>query len=109
MSAANIIYQQIGGNRFAAMTGSHHFLADGNTLRMQLVKNKSKANRLYITYDEVLDLYNMRFFRETIGRLNYKTGMWIEGKVVEVEKIEGVYCDMLEDVFERVTGLYTHL
>ena len=51
MKVAEKILEQLGGQKFIAMTGANHFVADGNTLRMALPKNASKANRLYITLD----------------------------------------------------------
>ena len=62
MSIAGTILEQLGGNKFIAMTGASHFVSDGNTLRMTLPKNGSKANRLYITLDEGTDTYTMHFF-----------------------------------------------
>ena len=109
MNVANTILQQMGGNKFIAMTGSHHFLSDGNTLRMQLVKNMSKANRLYITLDEATDLYTMRFFKYTAGRLNRKTYEWSADKTEEVKEYTGIYADQMQQIFTEVTGLYTHL
>ena len=94
---AKTILQQIGGHRFAAMTGSHD-----NGLRMSLSRNKTSANRLEIIYDEGADLYNVRFYRQS---MNHKT---FEVTTKDIEKIEGVYCDMLEEIFTDVTGLYTH-
>ena len=44
MKTADIILQQIGGNRFVAMTGANHFISDGDALRMSLTKNESRAN-----------------------------------------------------------------
>ena len=58
MKVADIILEQLGGNKFLAMTGAKNLLADGNTLRMTLPKNRSKANRLYITLDPD-DTYTM--------------------------------------------------
>lgn len=72
MSVAETILQQLGGQRFTAMTGSKNYLADGNSLRMTLAKNHSKANRLTITLDEATDTYRMRFYKYTAGRLNKK-------------------------------------
>ncbi len=109
MNVAEIILQQMGGNKFIVMTGSHHFLADGNTLRMQLVKNKSKANRLYITLDEATDLYTMRFFKFTAGKLNRKTYEWSDDKTTEIVLVEGIFADQMQKIFTEVTGLYTHL
>lgn len=108
MTVANTILEQLGGNKFIAMTGAKNFLADGNTLRMTLPKNMSKANRLYITL-EADDTYTMHFFKFTAGRLNKKTFEFTEDKVVEVRTINGVYFDMLQDLFTEVTGMYTHL
>ena len=106
---AQTIYMQIGGPRFTAMTGSHHMVADGNTLRMVLAKNNSKANRLHITYDEGKDLYSMRFFRVTGGYLNMKTYAWVPEKTAEVKTVDEVFADDLERIFTLVTGLVTRL
>lgn len=108
MTVANTILEQLGGNRFLAMTGANHLLADGNTLRMNLPKNSSKANRLYITL-EADDTYTMNFFKFTAGRLNKKTYTWTEDKKVDVKEIKGVYFDILQELFTEVTGMYTHL
>lgn len=108
MNVANTILEQLGGNRFLAMTGANHLVADGSTLRMTLPKNASKANRLYITLDGD-DTYTMRFFRFTAGRLNRKTYTWTDDKIQEVELISGVYCDMLQDIFTATTGMITRL
>lgn len=108
MNIAETILQQLGGNKFLAMTGAHHLVADGATLRMQLPKNSSKANRLYITLNGS-DLYDMRFFKYTPARLNRTTYEFSKEKIQEVETINDVYCDMLQDIFTRVTGMYTHL
>ena len=37
---AKTIFEQIGGRRFAAMTGSKDFIDMGNGLRMSLARNK---------------------------------------------------------------------
>lgn len=106
MRVADIILNQLGGGRFAAMTGSSHFVSDGNTLRMSLAKNSSKANRLYITLDPD-DTYTMRFFRYSAPRFNSKTISFTDEKITEIKEIKGVYCDMLQGIFTQVTGLYT--
>ena len=81
MKVANTILEQLGGQKFLAMTGANHLVADGNTLRMTLPKNASKANRLYITLDAT-DTYTMHFFKYTAGHLNKKTFAWIEDKMI---------------------------
>ncbi len=98
---AKIILQQIGGRRFVTMTGSHDFINLGNGLRMSLSRNKTSANRLEIIYDEGADLYNLRFYRHSFSRKTF------EVKTKDIKTYEGVYCDMLEDIFTDVTGLYT--
>ncbi|MDD7527577.1 MAG: hypothetical protein SPK34_08650 [Bacteroidaceae bacterium] len=99
---ARTIWEQIGGKRFSVMTGSRDFVDMGNGLRMSLARNKTSANRLDIIYDAGTDLYNMRFYRKTFSKKTF------ESKVKDVETHEGIYFDMLEDVFTMVTGLYTH-
>ena len=98
---AKTILQQIGGRRFAVMTGSKDFIDMGNGLRMSLARNKTSANRLDIIYDAGLDLYNMRFYRKTFSKKTF------ECKTKDIETHEGIYCDMLEEMFTMVTGLYT--
>ncbi len=99
---AKTILQQIGGRRFVAMTGSKGFTDMGNGLRMSLARNKTSANRLDIIYDAGTDLYNMRFYRKTFSKKTF------ESKAKDIETHEGIFFDMLEEVFTQVTGLYTH-
>lgn len=108
MSVAETILQQLGGNRFLAMTGCNHLVGYNNAIRMVIPRNASKANRLHITL-EADDTYTMRFFYYRPGRLNTRTGVFIEAKTFEVKLIKGVYCDMLQDIFTDVTKMYTHL
>lgn len=87
--------------RFTAMTGSRDFIDMGNGLRMSLARNKTSANRLDIIYDEGADLYNMRFYRRTFSKKTF------ECKTKDIAVHEGIYFDMLEEMFTMVTGLYT--
>ncbi len=98
---AKTILEQIGGRRFAAMTGSKDFIDMGNGLRMSLARNKTSANRLDIIYDGGADLYNMRFYRRTFSKKDIR--VQDEGH----RNAQGIYCDMLEEMFTMVTGLYT--
>ena len=99
---AKTILQQIGGRRFVAMTGSKDFIDMGNGLRMSLARNKTSANRLKIILDEDTDTYTMYFYRQTLTK-------YADIKVKEIAKYEGVYFDMLQQIFTDVTGLYTRL
>jgi len=98
-----IIYDQLGGRRFAVITGSKDFFSTSDTLRMSLARNKSGANRLDIRYDEGSDTYTMRFYRLTFHRKECKV------KCKEIAECSDVYCDSLQHVFIEVTGLYTRL
>ena len=93
---AKTILQQIGGKRFTAMTGSRDFIDMGNGLRMSLARNKTSANRLDIIYDEGADLYNMRFYRRTFSKKTF------ECKTKDIAVHEGIYFDMLEEMFTMV-------
>ena len=108
MKVADTILEQLGGNKFLAMTGAKNLLADGNTLRMTLPKNRSRANRLWITLDSN-DTYTMNFFRFTAGRLNRRTYQFTADKKESVKVEKGVYCDMLQKTFTAVTGMNTRL
>ena len=68
MNTAQIILEQLGGNKFIAMTGAKNFVSDGDTLRMTLPRNGSKANRLNITLAPD-DTYTMHFFKFSAGGL----------------------------------------
>ena len=49
---AKTILEQIGGRRFATMTGSKDFIDMGNGLRMSLARNKTMLNRIMYEEDE---------------------------------------------------------
>ena len=68
--------EQIGGKRFAVMTGSRDFVDMGNRLRMSLARNKTSANRLDIIYDAGTDLYNMRFSARRSARRPSRARQW---------------------------------
>ena len=60
MTIAQTILDQLGGNKFMAMTGSKNFTDCGRSLSMRLAKNASRANYLKITLNG-LDTYDMEF------------------------------------------------
>lgn len=98
---SEIILQQLGGNKFLALTGCKNLAFDPSSvnpyLSMQLpASNKAKAKWLKI---ELMpsDTYTMTFIKKT------KNG------IEEVAKHEGVYCDMLCFMFTKVTGWFTSL
>ena len=108
LERATTIINQLGGNKFLAMTGSKDILALENGVRMKLQKNMSGANMLEIILDP-LDTYNMRFYKYTPGRLNKKTWVYTDDKITEIEDLSGVYFDQLQGIFTNITGMDTHL
>ena len=112
----NVIWDQIGGNRFKAMTGSKpkYYGYDDNGyvyLMIELTKNKSKAKYLKIQYNS-MDLYDMTFTRinktlnkeESIPEIGYKV---YDHETEVIEHIVDVYAEDLQKIFTSVTGLYT--
>jgi hypothetical protein len=94
-TVAITILKQLGGNHFIAMTGANNFACDDYSMSFKF-KMCSKTNCLKISLTP-MDLYDMEFFRIRAGEIK------------PVEKFEGVYWDMLQDIFKSVTGLNTHL
>jgi hypothetical protein len=94
---AKTIIQQLGGNKFIAMTGAKNIFSDGQGVTMQIMKNKSKAKYLTIRLNS-LDLYDMQF--KSIDKdLNL---------IIRAEK-NNVYFEDLETIFTNITGLNTRL
>lgn len=87
------IYNGLGGDKFAVLSGSSQIVDRGDFLAMKLHTNKSKANYLKIT--PVGDNYDMKFY--IVSRKGIKT----------VDEVNGVSYDDMQSVFNRVTGLRT--
>jgi hypothetical protein len=98
MTVANTILQQLGGKRFIVMTGSYNFLGTETSLSFKLRRNSANASGMKITLTPA-DTYTVEFYQ-----IRKMEAIWMAE-----HKYEDVYCDMLEELFERVTGLYTHL
>ena len=90
------------------MTGSKNFLALESGVRMDLTTNMSGANKLEITLDGA-DLYNMRFYKYTPGRLNKKTFAYTDDKLTEIKKYNEIFAGQLQELFTVTTGFDTHL
>lgn len=100
MYIAKTIIEQLGGNRFAIMTGAKHFVGGDNSLSFRLPGGggfaKGGINAVHVTLD-ASDTYTLVFSR-------------VRGfKVTEIERVTDVYCDALQAVFTRATGLQTSL
>lgn len=99
VQVARIILDQLGNNRFIAMTGARDFVALPSGLRFTLPARRSTSpNRVDISLTE-RDLYDLRFYRvKSHGP-----------EVRELATDADVYGDKLQDVFTARTGLDTRL
>lgn len=93
---ANTILQQLGGNKFIAMTGAKNFLAGDYKLMFMLGRNKLGANKVIITLNGK-DLYDIEFGK--VRSSVYKT----------LKTYEDVYGSSLQSIFTKATGLNTTL
>ena len=97
-SVGQTILNQLGGNRFIAMTGANKFVqsAKDNWLAFRIGRNTSKANYVKIQLMPN-DTYTVTFIR-------------IHGmKYTELKVYDTIYFDQLETIFTEYTGLYTRL
>lgn len=87
------IINQLGGNKFASMTGAS-FMTSKDSL---VVKFKgSKVNMMVVTLNSD-DTYSVRF--DKVRGLNFST----------VKEMTGVFATDLQSVFTKETGLKTSL
>jgi hypothetical protein len=95
--SAVTILEQLGGNRFIAMTGAKDFIKDevNRMIGFKIGRNSKSINYVRITLNGK-DLYDMEFLRKR--KLDLKV----------VSKANDVYFDQLQDVFTENTGMYTH-
>ena len=94
---AETILKTLGGNKFRMMTGAKNLAGDENSLSMRIGRNSSNSNYLKITLN-AMDLYDMKFCKLT-RKFEEKS----------VTEYSDVYNDMLTEVFEKHTGMYTKL
>ncbi|EHJ9984923.1 hypothetical protein KB976_004026 [Vibrio parahaemolyticus] len=99
LSLANTILAQLGGNRFIRMTGAKQLVAIERGLLFALPARLAKLgiNKVRIVLDPS-DTYTM-----TTLKVDHRSG-----DTIEVQHQSNVYCDMLESMFEEMTGVYTH-
>ena len=94
---ANTILAQLGGRRFIAMTGSSNFLGDTKSLTFKVGRNAYKVTHVRITLN-VADLYDIEWLNVRAGKIKQAA-----------QSSFGIYADMLQAEFTRVTGMATHL
>lgn len=96
---AQTIMQQLGGNRFAAITGAHSWASGERSLSFRVPKAKNNIRGVVIELNG-RDLYDMRFVASRIKPT-------IE--VYNVAEYSDVYDSQLQEIFTKETGLITHL
>lgn len=97
MNIATTILEQLGGNKFLAMTGAKNLLAHESALSFKLpMKTRDGSNYVKITLT-AMDDYQMEFLSVR--------GLSVKPKTVR----EGIFAESLRDVFTSVTGLRTSL
>jgi len=108
MTIAQTILDQLGGNKFIAMTGAKNIVGTKDGVYMRIGKNKSKANHLFITLNG-LDLYDMSFKAISMPKININTGKITGGKNEVVKQYGDLMFDQLEEFFSLATGMNTRL
>lgn len=94
VAVAEEILSQLGGRRFQVMTGAKGFSAVENGLSFKLPSNFANEGINYVVIKlNSLDLYDVEY-----GKIR---GM----KYTVLAQDNGVYADMLRNLFEKRTGL----
>lgn len=92
MNTAQETLNQLGGNRFIAMTGAVCY-QDNNTLVVKF-KGSKIANIMYVTLNDA-DLYDVKICK--FRGLDLKV----------VKEVQNAYAEMLRSIFEQTTKLAT--
>jgi hypothetical protein len=89
VNVAQTILAQLGGNQFIVLTGAKNFVGGENFLQFRF--GRGEGMRITLNGSDLYDVdhYVIR-------------GMEVKDKGRE----EGLYADMLKDMFERRTGLF---
>ena len=94
---AKTILQQLGGNKFIAMTGAKNLGFTDKGIQMKIGRNAKGVTHVIIDLDRGKDLYNIEFVK-------------IRGmKRTTVKKLKGIYADQLKKLFTKYTGLRVSL
>ena len=97
LAIAETIKAQLGGARFATMTGAKDFVGGSNFLQFSIGRGaKNKANKVRVTL-QTNDTYQMEFFRVA------------SCMVKDCGMVRDIYADKLQAVFTAATGFYTNM
>ncbi|WP_027188845.1 hypothetical protein [Desulfovibrio cuneatus] len=102
MGTAGTVIEQLGGNKFVAMTGAKNFMGLSSGLQFDLPKSahyvKNGINRVHVVLT-TMDEYTVTFYKISKRGLECKT----------IAEVKHVYSDQLCTVFTAGTGLETRL
>lgn len=102
-----VILNQLGGNKFVAMTGVRDILTTETSLQFKLPRlTRNKINHVKITLN-ANDLYDVTFGR--VSNKKDKAFGVMMPHYDEILKVDDVEVSNLRSVFELKTGLYTSL
>ena len=93
---AKTILQQLGANRFIAMTGAKNFAFDSKYMSFKIGRNSKGINHVRIAHN-AKDLYDMEFGFNSVKGYKVK------------KKVKDVYADMLGTMFKKYTGMNVSL
>ena len=93
---AKTILQQLGGNKFIAMTGAKNLGFTNNGLQMKIGRNSKGITHVVISLKST-DTYDVEFIK--MRGVNRKV----------VKKLKGVYADQLGTMFKKYTGMNVRL
>lgn len=96
MTVANTILQQLGGNKFKAMTGASGFIGSANSLSFKIGRNREGINSVTVKLEDS-DTYTVEFckLRKYERRI--------------MATFTSVYAEDLRKLFTNETGLETSL
>jgi hypothetical protein len=92
LTVAKTILEQLGGEHFVAMTGAKNFVGTEDSLTFEVGSNPKHVSHVRVTQTPD-DLYAVTFFRK--------------GKAPRI--MDGICCDILQELFTNNTGLYISL
>jgi len=99
LSIANEIYRQLGGRRFAVMTGAKNFVGGADSLTFKIGRNSRGITHIKIILSP-LDLYDVQFLQ---------CRMRPNPSVKTIDGYSMVMAGDLQGLISRATGLDTHL
>ena len=93
---AQTILQQLGGNKFIAMTGAKNLGFTNKGLQMKIGRNAKGVTHVIIELTS-MDLYDIEFVKVRAM------------KRTTIKKLKGIYADQLGEIFKKYTGLNIRL